>query len=659
MAESGAAPATVIESNRSPRVKVHIPEPLRTASFVGRRYGRDASPLVSPETGLVNPWTISRAGGTQGGSMIYRSTLVAIALASVATGPALADTAPAETIIVTATRTEIPLTDAIVPVTVITRDDIELSLATDLAELLRFQAGIDIGRNGGPGQATSVFLRGTESNHTLVLIDGVRMNPGTLGGAAIQHIAPELIERIEIVKGARSALFGTDAIGGVINIITRRAESAYFESGFGTGSFASRSGVVSGGNHGDAGDFSVTVNWQDTDGYAPRTDSDIVRGYENLSTNLYGARRFGNSELSLRHWQSQGMVEYLDFFLEPLDQDYVNATTAVELETKFGARGTSTLIASTMQDDITQNQSDDFVRSDRISLDWQYSHVFERHIVTGGVFAMDENASSFSFGTGFDEETSVRALFVQDQWTRDRHKAFVALRATDHETFGKQTTWNAEYAFDLSDDWTLNAGLGHAFRAPDATDRFGFGGNPDLDPEQADEAQLGLRYAPGGRHSVNLEFYANDIDDLIEFDLDTFTLRNVARAEIRGAQFVYEYRGDGFTFHTEFTRQRADDADTGTPLLRRASKSASLSYSQDVGAHRIGLALFASGERLDVGGVQLDGYLLADVTAQFRLGDAWMLHARIENLLDTDYQTAADFRMQERSGFVELKYRWN
>ena len=128
--------------------------------------------------------------------MTIRAAPVAIALAIAAPHCVYADSAPGETIVVTATRTEIPLSDAIVPVTVISREDIELSLATDLGELLRFQAGIDIGRNGGPGQATSVFMRGTESNHTLVLIDGVRMNPGTLGGAAIQHIAPEMIERI-------------------------------------------------------------------------------------------------------------------------------------------------------------------------------------------------------------------------------------------------------------------------------------------------------------------------------------------------------------------------------------------------------------------------------------------------------------------------------
>ncbi len=591
--------------------------------------------------------------------MTIRFASVAIALAIALPQYVNADSAPGETIVVTATRTEIPLRDAIVPVTVISREDIELSLANDLAELLRFQAGIDIGRNGGPGQATSIFMRGTESNHTLVLIDGVRMNPGTLGGAAIQHIAPEMIERIEIVKGARSALFGTDAIGGVINIITRRAESAYFETGLGAGSFDSRSGVISGGNRSEQGDFSMSLSYQDTDGFAPRTDSDIERGYDNLSMNLYGARRFGSSEISLRHWQTEGNVEYLDFFLTPVDQDFKNATTALQLDNAISERGSSKLIASFMQDDITQNQSDDFVKSERLSLDWQYSHAFDAHTLTGGLFFVDENASSLSFGSGFDEDTEVRAAFIQDQWTHDRHKAFVALRLTDHETFGNHTTWNAEYAYELGAGWTLNAGLGHAFRAPDATDRFGFGGNPDLDPERADEAQLGFRFEPGNRHSLDIELYANDVDDLIEFDLEIFTLRNIARAEIRGAQVAYEYRGASFTIHAEVTRQRAEDADTGARLLRRAEESGSLTYTQDIGAHRMGLSLFASGDREDFGGVRLDGYVLANLTAQFRLGDALSLHARLENLLDTDYQTAAGFRMQERSGFVEMKYHWN
>ena len=569
-----------------------------------------------------------------------------------------ADIAPGDTIIVTATRTEIPLEQATVPVRVITRDDIELSLATDLAELLRFEAGIDIGRNGGPGQATSMFLRGTESNHVLVLIDGVRMNPGTLGGAAIQHISPEVIERVEIVKGARSALFGTDAIGGVINIITRRAEETSVEAGAGAGSFESRSAFASAGARGANSQYGVTVDWQDSAGYPPRVESNIDRGYESLSLNAYVTRDIGHGEIGLRHWRAEGIVEYLDFFLTPVDQDFLNSTTAFEFDKQIGKRGTSKFVAAYMQDEIRQNQSEDFVESDRLSIDWQYTHAYSAHTVTGGLYAMTETARTLSFGSGFDEDTRVRAVFVQDQWTRDRHRAFVALRLTDHESFGNQTTYNAEYAYELSDAWTLRGGLGRAFRAPDATDRFGFGGNPDLDPELADEYQLGLRYKPGSRHSVEFELYANDIEDLIEFDFVTFTLVNIDTAEIRGAQLGYEYRGDTFTVRTELLRQRADNKTTGERLLRRAEESLSLSYVQNIGDHRLGVSVLASGDREDFGGVRLAGYVIANLTGQLTLSRAWQLNARIENVFDTEYQTAANFRMPERSAFIELKYRW-
>lgn len=581
-----------------------------------------------------------------------------VALLSVPSLSFAADISPGETIIVTATRTPIPLSDATVPVTVITREDIELSLASDLSELLRFEAGIDIGRNGGPGQATSIFLRGTESNHTLVLIDGVRMNPSTIGGAAIQNITPEVIERIEIVKGARSALFGTDAIGGVINIITRRADRAYFEGGFGGGSFASQSGHVSGGNRNDDSEFGLNLNWQTTDGYAPRMESDITRGYENLSANFYGAKRFDANEISVRHWRGEGNVEYLDFFLNPVDQDFENAVTAIELDTRVSKSGNSKLIMSFTQDEIEQNQAPDFVSSERLSVDWQYSHAFGKHTLTGGLFAVEEDASALSFGSGFREDTSIRALFVQDQAVLGRHKGFVALRLTDHENFGNHTTWNAEYAFAISDALTLNLGLGHAFRAPDASDRFGFGGSPDLKPELADERQLALRYAPGGRHSLEFEFYANDIEDLIEFDLQSFALKNLNEAEIRGVQLGYEYRGENFMVRADIVRQQADDAATGERLLRRAERTASFSYTQNIGLHRLGLSVLASGDRVDFGGVKLPGYVVANLTGQLQLSDAWQLNARIENLLDTEYQTAANYRMQEQSGFLELKYSW-
>jgi vitamin B12 transporter len=567
------------------------------------------------------------------------------------------DVAPEDTIVVTATRNELSIDDATIPVTVINRDQIEQSLATDLSELLRFEAGIDIGRNGGPGQATSVFLRGTESNHTLLLIDGVRVNPGTIGGAAFQHIAPEVIERVEIVKGARSSLYGTEAIGGVINVITRQAEKTSIDASLGYGSFNTTSGNISGGFASERSSVGATVNWQNTDGYEIRTDSDIVRGYENLTANLYATRRFGFGELGVRHWQTGGKVEYLDFFLTPVDQDFRNQSTAVELVNDIGDRSQSKLILSYMTDDIQQNQSADFVKSKRLALDWQYTINLEQHGLTGGIYIADENASAISFGSGFDEDTATKALFLQDSIDLGRHRGFLAARFTDHETFGNRVTWNAEYGFDLNDRWALNAGVGTAFRAPDASDRYGFGGNVDLEAESAEEIQLGAKYQLADRHTLRLELYSNDIENLIEYDFASFTLQNIGKAEIRGAELGYDYQGDNFVFRASLLKQSAENADTGARLLRRADESLTVSYTQDIGRYRVGVTVLASGDREDFAAT-LPGYVLANLTGQVRIGNNLQLNARIENILDTEYETASQFRMQERSGFIELKYHW-
>ncbi len=270
---------------------------------------------------------------------------------------------------------------------------------------------------------------------------------------------------------------------------------------------------------------------------------------------------------------------------------------------------------------------------------------------------MQETAKTLSFGSGFDEDTDVKAIFLQDQWISGRHRAFIAARLTDHDSFGNQTTYNVEYGYELAPSWTVRAGVGRAFRAPDATDRYGFGGNPDLEPEIADEYQLGLRYAPGNRHSLDIEFYANDIEDLIEFDLATFTLVNIDTAEIRGAQLGYEYLGDSFSLRADLVRQKAENTSNDSRLLRRAEESLTLSYTQDIGQHRLGLSVLASGDREDFGGVILPGYVVASITGQVQLSETLQLNARLENLFDADYQTAANFRMQGRSAFVELKYR--
>jgi vitamin B12 transporter len=170
--------------------------------------------------------------------------------------------------------------------------------------------------------------------------------------------------------------------------------------------------------------------------------------------------------------------------------------------------------------------------------------------------------------------------------------------------------------------------------------------------------QAGVRFRPNERHSFGLELYANDIEGLIEFDLATFELRNIAQTEIRGAELDWEYRVVGFTLRTALVRQSVDDVATGQRLPRRAEQSMTLQMARDFGAHRLGLSLLASGDRADLGGVRLPGYLLANLTGRFALGERWQLNARVENVLDTEYRTAANYRMQERSYFVDLRFEW-
>ena len=562
-----------------------------------------------------------------------------------------------DSIVVTATRSEIPLGDTIVPVIVINRDQIKQSQAKDLSELLRFESGLDIGRNGGPGQATSLFFRGTESNHILVLLDGVRINPGTIGGAALQHISPEIIQRVEIVKGARSALYGTDAIGGVINIITRKLSSNYIESTFGTGSNNYKKMSVNGGIKFDSSEYGFTLNQEKTNGYKIRSDSNIKRGYNNLSINLFAKKTFATSDLTLRHWQASGKVEYLDFFLSPLDLDFLNKSSSMEINNLLTESLTSKILLSYIKDDITQNQSDDFVVSQRHALDWQLNFRHSLHNLVLGMFLSNEDASSFSWGSGFKEDTKTKAIFINDSINIEKQKFFIAGRYTNHETFGNKFTWNGEYAINLNEKLVLHVNLGHAFRAPDATDRYGYGGNINLKPEASNEIQMGFRYKKIPSQTFHLELYENQIKNLIEYNFSTNMMLNIGKAKIKGAQIGYRYSRENFSFKTNITYQNAINENTKSKLLRRPNKSFAIQVSRKFSKSQLGFSILSNGRRKDFENT-LPGYMVANLTSQLYLGKDWKMNVRIENVLDKNYETAEKYKMQGRGIFVELTNLW-
>jgi vitamin B12 transporter len=579
--------------------------------------------------------------------------------------PVLAGAEALGPVVVTATRGENPADRVIANVEIIEAAELERQPAADLGDVLRTRAGIEVARLGGAGQQTSLFLRGTESNHVLVLVDGLRINPGTIGSAAIQNIAPELVERVEVVKGPRSALYGSDAVGGVINVITRRGRDAGMRAQAGLGDYGTRSASLTGGFGGPERDLAFGVSWLDSAGFPTRTGDTTDRGYQHLSLTASARAELGGVELGLRGWHAAGTSEYSDFFVTPVDQDFENSAFAASAAFAPAEPWDARVTVGRALDEIAQNQSPDFLRTRRWSLDWQNDVALsERQHLTAGVLWQDEEADAESFGLPYDTKTSTAQFYVQDQVEFGRHRLLAAVAWTDHETFGGHATWNAEYGYQPWEGAFITAAAGTAFRAPDATDLYGFGGNPELEPEESQSYEIGIRQRLGQRHTVTLAVFRNAIDELIQFvvtDPDTFDgeNRNVERARIEGAEAAWRYEGGQWSARAGLTLQDARDAVTGARLLRRARENATLAVARRVGRHELALDVLYAGERRDFGfpdPAPMPAYWLANLSARVALGGRWTMLARAENLFDEDYELARGFNTMGRSLFVALRH---
>jgi vitamin B12 transporter len=614
----------------------------------------------------------------------FRLSPLAASIAAILSTPVLAQDDMEETI-VTATRTPVPVDAIGSPVIVISRSEIERSLASDVSELLQQYAGLEIARTGGPGQQTSLFTRGTDSNHTVVLLDGVRINPGSIGGAALQNISPEALERIEVVKGPRSALYGTDAIGGVVQLFTRGAQvrddqvGGEKKSGFSAG--ASFGTDDTRRYYGDAAiaagnklRFGLGGGYAESDGMPVFVNDDSNRGWRNVTGRA--SVEFDASDafsLRARAWRTAGRTEYSSqTFSDPpyadASQDFVNSVYSVEADVRLSnglnVRGT----IAQARDDIDQLQPNfagfDFAHTRRMSYDVQVDlPELAGHLVSFGAQHSDEDTIANSFGTAFDENTGVTQAFVQDQFSAGIVTARVAVGAVDHETFGSELTWNAEVGALFDSGTRVTLAGGKAFRAPDSTDRFGFGGNPDLDPEVSRQAEITVRQSLGENQRVWISAFDNRIRDLINFfiiDFETFEgeNRNIDRARIKGGELGYEYANAGWRARAELTLQDPRDETTDERLLRRARESAFLAVDRDVGPLDVGIDAAYFGNRKDFGfpAVTLESYTLVNATVRWRATSALTLQGRLENAFDEDYTQAAGYRTRGRAYTVGVRY---
>jgi vitamin B12 transporter len=582
-----------------------------------------------------------------------------VILAAVSAQQSFSQTSPTmSNLIVAATKTHLPKQKILIPVTILDAEDIALSGANNLSEILRFIAGIDVTSNGGPGQIASIFMHGSNSNHTLILINGIKINDSATGTAAIQNIHPDLIEKIEIIKAPRTSLYGSNAVGGVINIITKKQTKTGYEIGYKTGSDNTDTINFMGGFHSSEIQGGIQFHQYKTDGFPARTESNVASGHENDSVNAF--LNFDNDNWSLvtNVWQSSGTTEYLDFFLTPVSQDFNNTTGSLDINKIFSDRWVSNLNFGFSRDDIKQNETPDFNDSKKLFFEWQNTiHANNNHQIVAGIYLANEKFDASNYGLDIATEANSTALYIEDIINRGKHQLLTAARISNKEGIKDKLTWNIEYGFIINPSMRLLLNAGRATRNPSSFDLYGYGGNPELTPEISKNIGIGIAMIPSDKLSVEFSAFSNEITDLITFNYNDFKLYNIEQARIKGIEGHIEYLANDWNVYLNATLQNPKNTTSKQMLLRRPKKTVSLGLRRSFGLLDFNMNLLFSDSRMDFGGVRLDDYVLCNITVQYHLNERWLIRATINNVTDETYMLANNYNTAQRQGYLGFVYR--
>ncbi|WP_395374056.1 TonB-dependent receptor domain-containing protein [Marinicella sp. W31] len=578
--------------------------------------------------------------------------------------------------VVTASRKLQPVTHVISSISVIESAEILALQAIDVIDVLQLQTGVDVARNGGPGTAASVFLRGTNSDQVLVLIDGVNVSSNVTGSFAWENLPASQIERIEIIRGPKASIYGSDAVGGVIQIFTR--QSSRFEASYTTGSFDTQNLGLSWGLAFDEGYFSAVLGSQKTDGFSASNSAGFAfnpddDGFENLSANIQGETRVGRATVGIKYLHTKGDV---DFDQGNSDSENINLSLYYDAPLARGWQHRLQLSAHTSELETAVFNS--LFDSNRTEVNW----VFQRPIDIASDYSHDwtvglqwtrdeatipvaEGAISGSF---LDSDRRNTALFGQWQTFIEQHQLSVAARYDDNDAYGSEVTGDLGWSYDWGSGHRLKALLGTAFKSPNLSELFtqAFGGatffgNPDLEPEQSRNLELGYVYQQGA-HVFETSIFQNQIDDLIEFsfnaDFTEGTYFNVDEAEISGLELSYQWQSNAWLLNTNSTWQNPVNTTAGSSerLLRRPKFKWNLSVSRAFGDFSVGSQIRYASERADFGGA-LDDYLTVDMTADWRINDDWQLGLKLINLSDEEYEFARGFNTMPTAGFLNLRWQ--
>ena len=542
---------------------------------------------------------------------------------------------------------------ALADVQVISRAQIEAAPELDLGGLLQNYAGLNVVRSGGPGQQTSLFMRGANSDQTLIMIDGVPVNTGTSDMASLPYLVDPLnIDHIEVVHGPLSSLWGANAIGGVINIITRKAHGTDTEVLLQGGNEQTRQSEVR--QNIKLGQFtgSLSAGNNNTAGYALLSPANINPNVDSGNYMHHGAADMAwagsNWKLQGSLAQQDGRNQYINSGT-PVEQNALARQGHLQLNAQMSSIWQTQLIVARNVDHQDQRNSSDYAHTDQDEVDWQNTLQLTpaQTLIAGGTSTRQHVAASI-YGSSYDEQLNDVATYVEDRWHHAAFSSELAGRYDGSNTYGHHWTGSATLGYALDADHRLYASHATAFKAPSGNDLYGYGGNPALLPESSTNEEIGSKNTYGDLE-VDASIYRQRVHDLINYVLIDpvnyiYQTQNIDRALLRGLETQLDWKHGAWTAHTRLDIERATNTQTYMDLARRprARWNSNLAYNTPVWGLQGSLLSANDAPNSAYDSITLPGYAIINLEAHWQLYPQLRLLASIDNLSNKFQVVAAN-----------------
>ena len=579
-------------------------------------------------------------------------------------------------VVVTATRQPTRTNELLSDVTVIGREEIEAAgPAAAVIDVLGRQPGVEIFRNGGIGTASNVMIRGTASKHVVLLVDGVRVNSATMGYPSWAHIPLQQIERIEILRGAASSLYGSDAIGGVIQVFTKKGQGPlrfHGEMGYGSHGTSAVNAGFSGSQNGWS--YSLQAGYQNTRGFSATNRNVSYGNYHPDDDRFHETSASGglsytfakDQELGVRFFYSDDRSHYDQGPTSDYWEDGRISSFNLYSLNRFASFWTSTLRLGRSTDE--QNSFSDGVstgkyNTEQIQYQWQNDFSLP---VGAALLAVERLEEKIDTTTAFDrDKRHIDSIIAGWKGNIDAHRLQFDLRRDKNSQYGGKTTGFAAYGYQFTPDWRANVSYGTAFKAPTFNDLyFPSGSNPNLKPETAKNKEIAIHYE-AGLHHASITVFQNDIKDMITWAPDptdpngwTWLPYNIAKAKVRGVTLAYDGTLYGLDVRASADFQDPRDLEADKVATNHARRHGSLSVGQRDGLYDWNVEWQVHSKRYrNADNTQtLGGYGLVNVQAGYRFAPGWTVFARANNIFDKKYTLAYGYNTDGANFFVGLRY---